>query len=364
MKLSLIILGLLAQSILYACGGISQQVYSGKIEYSIDSANPLACVVTITMDFDVNESLRNDSIWVNWGDNQVQIVRGVSITKDTVASANTGGVDIYTHVYSGSHTYATLPSGGYYFVSFQNEYRINGVSNIASGDGINLPFYLVAQIGMDTNSSGEYKPLVFPPLAIGFTNFETYTQAGLVPDNESGDSLVYVFNTPLETVNNPVPEYQLPDQFCIANGSSADSFTMDAVNGNVVWNSPCLQGIYCFGTLLSKYRNGKLTGAIMREQNIYVLASYVNSVQTIKGSTTLTLYPNPGHQTLSGIINSDIKEGSEKCEIISPDGRVVSDNIVVKNGRFETDISQLSDGVYFLHLHGTTDATTLKFIKQ
>ena len=365
MKTLFVICAVLLQSALYACGGINQQVYSGKIEYSLNTSNPLICTATITMDFDVNELLKNDSIWVNWGDGNVVIMRGVSITLDSAASANTGGVNIYTHVYSGTHTYDSLPAGGYYYVSFQNEYRLNGVSNIASGDGVNLPFYLMAQISIDTSLTGQYQPLAFPPLTIGFADFETYTQSGLIQDDDdSRDSIVYTFNTPLENISNPVPEYQMPGQFCVANGSATDSFTINPVTGNVVWNSPSLQGIYCFGTLLSKYRNRRLISAIMREQNIYVNASYVNGVQTIKSEGGLTVYPNPAHQVISGTINAGTAVDDDKLEIISPDGRTVSGTIVIKDGRFEADVSNLASGIYFLQLRGASDVSTLKFIKQ
>jgi len=355
---------LLIQSVLFACGGINQQVYSGKIEYTLDTLNPFNCTATITLDFDINEALKNDSIWVNWGDGNVIIMRAISVTEDTVASANMGSIKIYTHVYRASHIYDSIPAGGYYYISFQNEYRINGVNNIASGDGVNLPFYLMAQVSIDTTAGGQYKPLVFPSLNIGFANFSNYTQNGLQQISQAGDSVGYSLMIPLETIGNPVPQYQSPDQFCLTNGSASNSFTIDAVTGKVEWANPCLQGIYGYGTLLSRYRNGRLVSAIMSEQNIYVSENYVNGIKTIAGNNRVVVYPNPAGLTLTGTVSLDQSSIIDRVEIINLNGEVVANNIAVISGKFETDISHLPAGIYLIRVQGASESVALKFVKQ
>ena len=352
---------LLIQSVVYACGGTSQQVYAGKIEYSLDSLNPFSCTVTVTMDFDVEETLANDSIWVYWGDEHVDIIRGISITEDSTASQNMGR-NIFTHVYRGNHIYASLPAGGYYNISFPNEYRINGINNIASGDGFNLPFYLGAAVSIDTTAGGQYSALAFPPLSLGFANFSTYAQSGL--QQTGTDSVQYSFMAPLETLNNPAPLYQFPDQFCVANGAAVNAFTIDPANGAISWADPCFQGIYCFGTVLNKYRHGHLISSIMREQNIYVSVEYVNGVQKIAKADILKLYPDPAANILSGNIDETSSLAACELNIIAPDGRIVECNIPVKEGRFEKDISHLTSGLYFLSLQSASERVIQKFIKQ
>lgn len=363
MKPFLIICSLLIQSLVYACGGINQQVYSGKIEYRLNPLNPFNCTVTITLDFDINEQLANDSIWIDWGDENVTIIRAVSVMEDSLASANMSGFKIYTHVYSGEHTYAALPADGYYDISFQNEYRINGISNIASGDGINLPMYLMAQVSIDTTTGGLYRPLAFSPLTIGFANFEPYHQNGLEQAGNDDDSIVYSFNTPLETVSNPAPEYLLPDQFCANNGSTNNLFLIDSVIGNVSWMNPCLQGIYCFGTVLSKYRKGHLISAIMREQNIYVSTGFVGGIPDVQVNR-LELYPNPVKNILTASFQGILTGNSHSLDIRSLDGRLVIRNIVIKDGKFETDVTQLESGIYFVYFRNADVLFTEKFVKQ
>ena len=346
-----------------ACGGINQRVYSGKIEYSLDPANPLHCYATVTMDFDIAEFVQNDSILINWGDLDVEIIHASSITEDTVASSNMS-LPIYTHVYKGNHIYAGLPSGGFYTISLPTgQYRINGINNIA-GD-VNIPFSLFAQVSIDTTAGMQYQPLAFAPLTIGFAGLNTYTQPGLQQtDDGSNDSIAYSFTTPLEAVSNPVPQYQQPDQFCLTNGSSSDEFTIDANTGNVLWTSPCLQGVYCFGTLLSKYRNGQLISSIMREQNIYVSSTSGAGVNELSGTSVLQVFPNPAHSTLTIDMPTSILTSATRLNIVTPDGRVVIRNIDITQSRFETNISQLAAGVYFLQLFSNDNVSIEKFVKQ
>ena len=363
MKTLLLVIGLISQHLIYACGGINQQVYSGKIEYSFDAANPFLCTAVITMDFDINEATKDDSIWVAWGDGTVSTIYALSITEDSVASAQMGSIHIYTHVYSGTHTYTSVPVEGYYYISFQNEYRINGVSNIANGDGINLPFYLSAQVSIDT-LAGHYEPLSFPPLSVGFSGLSTYSQNNTQPIHGHGDSIVYSFTTPLETISNPVPEYEYPGQYCIDNGGGTSSFNMNPNTGDIVWTGPCFQGIFCYATLLSRYHNGHLLSSIMREQNVYVVAGYETGFTKIATGNGLKLFPNPANTTLSGKIDLAERTAGGFVEIISSGGRVLKKQIEITNGVFETDISQLQSGFYFVRLQSAEGELTEKFVKQ
>ena len=115
---------------------------------------------------------------------------------------------------------------------------------------------------------------------------------------------------------------------------------------------------------MSKYRNGQLVSSIMREQNIYVTTTFVNGIQTIAEDNSLQIYPNPAQNTLSGTVNTAVPGPEDMLEIIAPDGRVVATDIPVKNGRFETDISHMAAGIYFLRLHNADEVLTQKFIKQ
>ena len=347
----------------YACGGINQRVYSGKIEYSLDAANPLHCYATITMDFDIAEFVLNDSILINWGDLDVEVIHASSITQDTVASNNMS-LPIYTHVYKGNHVYAGLPSGGFYTISLPTgQYRINGINNI-EGD-VNIPFSIFAQVSIDTTPGMQYQPLAFAPLTIGFAGLDSYSQTGWQQTTDaSTDSIAYSFTTPLEAVSNPVPQFQLPDQFCLANGSSTNAFTIDATTGNVSWTSPCLQGVYCYGTLLSKYRNGQLISSIMREQNIYVSATSGTGVNSVSGTGALRLFPNPAHNNLAVSLPNSTSTWVSNLNIIAPDGRVVIRNIDTTQNHFDINISQLPAGVYFLQLFSNDNIWIEKFVKQ
>jgi hypothetical protein len=363
-KSVLIVCALLVQIAGYACGGVNQPVYAGKIEYQLDPSNPNRCTVTVTLDFDINEAVSNDSIWIYWGDYITANIHAVSITEDSVASAVMSPTRIYTHVYSGTHTYTGLPTEGYYLISFQNEYRINGLINIADGGGINVPFYLVARVTIDTGAIMQTGPLSFPPLTIGFTGLTAYKQNGLQQTEGGSDSISYSLAIPLETISNPVPQYDYPDEYCTTNGFGADTFSIDPATGNVLWTSPCTEGVYCYVTTLNQYKNGQLASSVMREQNIYVTGNNATGVKNIVANGNMFVFPNPvQNNVLTGTAIIDAVDGKGFLEIMAPDGRVLYRSIPVADGRFETDISNLASGIYFVHVQGASGGMVQKFIK-
>ena len=64
-KLLFLVSVLLLQLSTYACGGLSQVVYSGEITYSQSPVNPLTYTAIFTLDFDILDSLPTDSILVS-----------------------------------------------------------------------------------------------------------------------------------------------------------------------------------------------------------------------------------------------------------------------------------------------------------
>ena len=223
-----------------------------------------------------------------------------------------------------------------------------------------MPFYLMAEVTIDTSATGRYQPLVYPPVTIAFSGLTPFSQQGLAQSTEDGDSVVYTLATPLETVSNPVPLYQLPDAFCIANGSSSDAFTLDPVTGNITWNSPCLQGTFCYATMLTKYRHGALVSTIMREQNIYVSTDYTGINKIAQGK--LQLYPDPASNLLTGNLSNFAQSGL--LQIFSPEGRIAMNNITLDGGKFTADVSKLAAGVYFVSMQSAGGVLTEKFVKQ
>jgi|GEM_PF-3209027 hypothetical protein len=73
-------------------------------------------------------------------------------------------------------------------------------------------------------------------------------------------------------------------------------------------------------------------------------------------------YPNPASLTLTGIINSNSSKATGK--IIAPDGRVLMDDILIPQGRFEIEVSALAAGVYLLEIKDENGSWVRKFIKE
>src|SRR5579862_7801576 len=125
----------------YACGGAGVYVYAAEMTYAIDASNPMQVNLTVYMDFDrIDSPLINDSIYVSWGDGYVSTIYATHVVVDSAATAGMGTVTIYLHTYAGSYVYSTVPAGVYYFISLQNQYCVNGITNIAYGNTSNTPF--------------------------------------------------------------------------------------------------------------------------------------------------------------------------------------------------------------------------------
>jgi Secretion system C-terminal sorting domain len=346
----------------YACGGTGLPSYGGELSYSIDSTNPLKVNIVATLYFINNESLANDSIVINWGDASQSGLNGIyarSITPDSLAFANAPFTpNIYAHVYTGSHVYAALPAGQYYYAYLTNTYRPAGVVNIDYNDSYLVPYTIQAKICLDSSSHLFYTPPVLSPVDIFVCSGDTFT-ARQPAQKANGDSVVFQLISPLFTVNTSVPEYQLPSQTCGGNNDS--SFTINSSTGELEWPNVCHDSVYDIATVISTYRNGTFVGSIMRDQLLYSLEA-VTAVNDILASGHLNVFPNPA----SGVINISLPQAGNNGVLALYD---IAGNEILSgkatNSILQTmDISALAQGVYLLSFKNTAGTFTQKIIKQ
>lgn len=169
-----------------------------------------------------------------WGDGSRDTVPRNSIVFNV-------GPDIQRNTYIATHVY---PGPGSYVMYFLDENRNANVVNIPGS--VNIPFYVETQLVISpaflSNSSPQ---LLQPPIDNGSVNrVFIHNPNAFDPD---GDSLSYELTTCKGFGGSPIPGYVYP--------SASTSFSLDAVTGDLVWDSPQLVGEYNVAMIIREWRN-------------------------------------------------------------------------------------------------------------
>ncbi len=207
-----------------------------------------------------------DSIEIFWGDG----------TSEFLVRSNGWGFpqpnDVKISYYEGNHTY---PARGTYTMSMFDPNRIAGILNVNFPDSENIPFYLETTFSfLNTQFQGENNSVVLlqPPIDIGCVG-EIFRHNPNAYDID-GDSISYELIVPLQSKDTPVPSYKLPD--LIGQGPN-NNFFFDDKTGDLVWDSPQVQGDYNVAFRVNEYRDGKLITSTIRDMQIFITAN-CNSV--------------------------------------------------------------------------------------
>lgn len=212
---------------------------------------------TITTYTDPASLANRDALTIDWGDTYTDTLPRISVVLLTDV--------VQENKYVGRHTFA---GPGTFVVSMVDPNRVEGILNI---DGsVNVPFCLVDTV------------VIFDPLTLGYNSSPVllnppidYANLGEIfihnPDayDADGDSLSYELIVPYQYPGIVVPGYEYPDDN--TDCTFEDAFTINAVNGDLIWDYPCeKEGIYNCAILITEYRNGIRLGTILRDMEIFV----------------------------------------------------------------------------------------------
>lgn len=169
-----------------------------------------------------------------WGDGQRDTIPRSSIDFNV-------GPDIQRNTYVYTHVY---PGTGSYIMYFLDENRNANVINIPGS--VNIPFYVQTQLIISpaflTNSSPQ---LLQPPIDDGAVNrLFIHNPNAYDPD---GDSLSYELTPCKGFGGSPIPTFYYPP--------ASTSFTLDAVTGDLIWDSPMQQGEFNVAMIIREWRN-------------------------------------------------------------------------------------------------------------
>ncbi len=171
---------------------------------------------------------------------------------------NFGGVgsDIRKNIYIGYHTY---PGPSVYTIFFEDPNRNGGVINIPGS--VNVPFYLESQLIISAFLGFNNSPVLLqPPIDEGVVGQVFIHNANAFdPD---GDSLAYELTVCKGAGGLPIPGYTYP--------AASNSFSLDALTGDLVWDAPLGCGEFNVAFLIKEYRNGIQIGFVERDMQINI----------------------------------------------------------------------------------------------
>lgn len=169
-----------------------------------------------------------------WGDGSRDTIPRQSIDFNV-------GPDIQRNIYVGIHTY---PGNGSYTMYFLDENRNADIVNMPGS--VNLPFYvetkLVISPVITTNNSPNLLQAPIDNGAVG--QIFLHNPNAFDPD---GDSLSYELVPCKGTGGQPIPTFSYP--------AANNSFTLDAVTGDLIWDSPQTIGEYNVAMIIREWRN-------------------------------------------------------------------------------------------------------------
>ncbi|MCD4729345.1 MAG: gliding motility-associated C-terminal domain-containing protein [Bacteroidales bacterium] len=201
---------------------------------------------------------------INWGDGTSSVLERFEKTPITNI--------IQRNVYIGEHTYV---GGGIFTLSMEDPNRNYGIVNIPNS--VNIPFYIQTELVINpflgSNNSVE---LLHPPLDYGCVDrLYIHNPGAYDPD---GDSLSYKLTICRGAGGLPIPGYVYPNE---VDPYNQGDFYINPITGDLVWDSPTLQGEYNVAFIIEEWRFGQRIGYVTRDLQIQVVACDNNPPEII-----------------------------------------------------------------------------------
>ncbi len=158
--------------------------------------------------------------------------------------------------YVGTHSY---PGPGIYVIVVEDPNRNLGVSNIPNS--VNTIFSISTTMLISATIGTNNTPILTqPPIdkaAVG--QVFIHNPGAYDPD---GDSISYKLTTCRSNNGEPITGYTFPE--------ASESLTVNAITGDLIWNTPVTPGIYNIAMLIEEWRDKVKIGSIIRDMQIEV----------------------------------------------------------------------------------------------
>ncbi|MCX6266174.1 MAG: gliding motility-associated C-terminal domain-containing protein [Bacteroidetes bacterium] len=192
-----------------------------------------------------------DFLTVNWGDGETSDIQRQEIINLPD--------DITYNRYWGEHNFHGPAT---YTISCEDPNRNGGILNIPNS--INTPLFIYSELTISPFIGGynDSPVLLNPPVDNGCVNQIFYHNPGAY--DADGDSLSYRLVPCRGALGQVIPGYTYP--------KATSSLTLNALTGDLIWDSPEQQGEYNVAILIEEWRNGFKIGSVLRDMQIIVVA--------------------------------------------------------------------------------------------
>jgi gliding motility-associated-like protein len=190
-----------------------------------------------------------------WGDNSTSIAYlvGGHLDNSTIVDLPS---DYYYNRYTTRHTF---PGPGIYKIMVQDPNRNYGVRNIPNSVNVVFSIATTLLIAPEIGTNNTPRLLNFPIDKAALGHIFIHNPNAYDPD---GDSIAYDLTICTGQDGVPITGYTLP--------LHSDTFYVDAITGDMVWNTPIDTGKYNVAMDIMEYRHGIKISNIVRDMQINV----------------------------------------------------------------------------------------------
>jgi gliding motility-associated-like protein len=239
---------------------------AGEIVYTQDPNVDFKVIATITTYTKASSTPADrDSLELCWGDGTCQWVLRSNGAGNPPQGEELDN-DIKKNFYIAEHLY---PGPGRYKMSMLDRNRNEGIINVNPPNSDQIEFFISTTV---TFTGSQFLPinnspvLLQPPIDIGCVGQRFIHNPNAF--DIDGDSLVYERIVPQRDLNTDVPIYRFPNEI----SPGADNlFSVNRITGDIVWESPQLEGEYNIAIYIIEYRNGAPLDTMIRDMQILIL---------------------------------------------------------------------------------------------
>ena len=209
-----------------------------------------------------------DSLTICWGDGTCQVIARTNGPKGGPNGVPQGqfiGNDTKKNLYVAVHTY---PGRATYIISMTDPNRNGGILNVNPPTSDVVPFHIQTSytfLNSQFQGCNNTPVLLKPPIDFACVG-QPFKHNPSAFDIDK-DSLSYHLIVPLQGVNNNVPNYFFPNQI---NPSINNNISLNPKTGDLIWNSPQLEGEYNIAMIIIEYRLGVPIDTMVRDMQIFV----------------------------------------------------------------------------------------------
>ncbi|MFN8415170.1 MAG: gliding motility-associated C-terminal domain-containing protein [Cytophagaceae bacterium] len=240
-------------------------IKAGEFNAQRDPNDPLTYVFTLSLYLNVGTGVADQpSVDMVFSDGTMVNVGGTP----AVSIGNNTNKRTYT-------TTHTFNAPGFYKVSIDHSWRNDRIINIPNSGATD--FYIELGLLIDPLVGLNQTPiLTIPPIDIGGINkIYKHNPGAYDPD---GDSISYKLVTPLSGVNQPIPNYSLPNNAAfggVSTGGGPATLTLNEETGDLIWNTPSAYGsperYYNVAIMVEEWRYGIRIGYLIRDMQIEIV---------------------------------------------------------------------------------------------